>query len=148
MAYAKALVVFFFLVAFVSPCYSSEETITLTRDQYRRLMLSQNLFLMDRDSSLFLYSLGLLKSGNSQEVANFMDYQLDEIIVAAWKFKDELSEKQQEKIDKFLHDIKAYRQEHPRDPDAQVDPTLFSKYYIEFDKTYAERADKILESIE
>jgi len=148
MTNAKALAVFFFLVAFASPCYSSEETITLTKEQYRQLQFNQNFFLMARDGSVFLHSLVLLKSGNSQEVENFMDYQLDEIIIAAWKFKGELSEKQQEKIDKFLHDIKAYRQQHPRDQDTQVDPTLFSEYYIEFDKTYAERADKILESIE
>jgi hypothetical protein len=128
-------------------CFSADGEITFTKEALRERNLNINFLTMDRDSSVFLHSLSLLNSGNSQDVANYMEYQLDEIIIAAWTFKDEFTEKRQMQTIDFLRQIKVYRELHPRDPSTQIDPTEFSKYFGEFDPSYAERADNILESI-
>lgn len=145
--YMKILLAVCVILVIGNPCFSADKNISFTKDEFRKMKLNKDVLTMDRDSSVFLHSLALLKSGNSHEVEKFMEYQLDEIIIAAWKFKKEMNEKQQGKIMNFLHSIKSYRQEHPRNPNRKVDPTVFSQYFVEFDESYAERADKILDGL-
>jgi len=147
MTYLKILATICVILAIGNPCFSADQNISFTKDEFRKMNLNKNVLTMDRDSSIFLHSLAMLKSGNGHEVEEFMEYQLDEIVIAAWKFKEEMNKKQQDRIMNFLHSIKSYRKEHPRDPNRKIDPTVFSQYFAEFDETYAERADKILGSI-
>jgi F0F1-type ATP synthase gamma subunit len=111
------------------------------------MSLTKNFLFMVRDSSVLLHSLAEMESGNTHLVQNFMEYQLDEIIIAALNFKDEFTAKKQCQTMEFLKQIKAYRAEHPRDPNMQINPPNFSEYYTEFDPSYAKRADLILEAI-
>jgi len=134
------------LLIMSNPSYSAGKE-SYTKQEFEKIRFTQQVLILDRDSSVFLHSLNLIKSGNSHELEKFMEYQLDEIIIAAWKFKKEMSPKQEKRTMDFLQEIKEYRTKYPRDKTMKVDPTKFTNFFGPFDDSYAERADKILDNI-
>jgi hypothetical protein len=103
---------------------------------------------MERDASMFLHSLVLMKAGNGVDVQNFMEHKIDEIVCAAWEQQEKMTPGQKKRVMTFLQEIKAYRAKHPRVAGTVVDPEQFSKYFMPFDASYAQRADTILASLQ
>lgn len=142
----KLLATIALLLFLWTPCYSKDQK-SFSQHQLAQVKFNYNVLMMARDSSIYLHSLRLLKNGGSAEVANFMEYQLDEIVCSAWKFMGEMNPSQKKLTMGFLHEIKQHRAQHPRPEDMRVDPTKFSKYFEPFNASYAVRADKILQDL-
>jgi len=103
---------------------------------------------MDIDASEYLYSLALLNENDEQEVKRFMEYKLDMIVCEAWENQEKMNPSQKKRTMAFLQEIKAYRAKNPRTAGTIVDPQKFYKYFEPFDSNYAQRADKILASLQ
>lgn len=147
MQFLKMIVAIGFLLLLINPCFSSNEEY-ISKDLHQATLFSQNVLNMDRDTSVFLHSLSVLRAENAgAEVVHFMEYQLDEIVCAAGQFIDEMSPSQKKSTLKFLREIKEYRTKYPRQRNVRIDPTKFSKYFEPFNKSYADRADKILAAL-
>jgi len=147
MAFVKSIAVLILLLLVATPCFSSSEEL-ITREQHNQTLFNFNILNMDRDTSVFLHSLRVLRQENAgTEVANFMEYQLDEIVCAADKFMGEMNPYQKKLTLKFLKNIKEYRAKYPRSKIIRVDPTKFSNYFEPFNESYAERADRILATL-
>ena len=147
MTFLKMLAPITILLLLANPCFSSNEE-AISRELHRQTLFNQTVLTLDRDSSVFLYSLSVLKKECAgEEVVNFMEYKLDEIVCAADKFMNKMNPLQQKIAVRFLNEIKEYRAKHPRQEGSQIDPTKFSEYFEPFNKTFARRADKILGSL-
>ncbi|MEJ2200198.1 MAG: hypothetical protein P8X63_04160, partial [Desulfuromonadaceae bacterium] len=99
-----------------------------------------------RDASLFVHALELLQSGNSQDVAAFMEYQLDEIACGTRGYFDQMNSTQQKMVRQQLQRIRDYREKHPRTIE-RFDPREFSDFFLPFDESLARCADEALAKI-
>jgi len=147
MVFIKSIAVLILLLLAANPCFSSSEEL-ITKEQHNQTLFNFNILNMDRDASVFLHSLKVLRQEIAgTEVANFMEYQLDEIVCAADKFMEEMNPHQKKLTLNFLKDIKEYRAKYPRSKNIRVDPTKFSNHFEPFNESYAERADRILATL-
>jgi hypothetical protein len=144
MSLHKTIIVASFLLIVSLPAFaaSSQEA---AQDQKT---FNHNVLSMDRDASVFLHSLALLKAENGKDVQNFMEYKLDEIVCAAWEMQEKMNPSQKKQTMAFLQEIKAYRAKNPRVAGMTVDPQKFSEYYEPFNSSYAQRADEILAGLQ
>lgn len=148
MAFHKILAAIGILLFLTNPCFSSDDEY-VSKEHYQQIIFNHSILNIARDSSVFLHSLKTLRPENAgEEVANFMEYQLDEIVCAIEKFDNKMNPSQKKLTQNVLSEIKKYRAEYPRNKPIEIDPTKFSKYFGPFDKTYAERAEKILAAVE
>lgn len=144
MAFQKILTSIGILLFLTNPCFSSDDEY-VSKELYQQTIFNHSILNIARDSSVFLHSLKILRQENAgAEVANFMEYQLDEIVCAIEKFDNKMNPSHKKLTQNVLSDIKKYRAEYPRNKPIEIDPTKFSKYFGPFDKTYAERAGEIL----
>ena len=144
MLIQKAIVIASILLLSSLPAFASSGR----DDLKKQTQLSSNVLYMDRDAAMFLHSLALMKSGDVMGVQKFMEYKLDEIVCAAWEQLDEMNPGQKKRTMAFLQEIKAYRAENPRVAGTIVDPEQFSKFFMPFDPSCAQRADAILAGLQ
>lgn len=100
------------------------------------------------DASMFLHSISLINDGDVTDVKNFMEYRLDEFVCASWENLEKMNQVQKKWTTEALHKIKKHRETNPRVVGTVVDPEQFYKYFMQFDPSYAQRADEILAKLE
>ncbi len=147
MTFLKIIAPIGILLLLVNPCFSSSEKY-ISKELHRQALFNHSVLNMARDTSVFLYSLDILRQENAgAEVVNFMEYQLDGIVCAAEERMEKMNPYQKELTLKFIKEIKKYRAIYPRQSNIRIDPTKFSKYFEPFNKSYAERADNFFGSL-
>jgi len=125
------------------PTHASESNDELVK----RVRFNDALARLHVDATALLHAAVLLENGDSAKVQAFLDYKLDEIVCMAWKSLPEMNPKQKIATITYLHDIKLYRQEHPRGEAMTIDPEFFSTLAAPYNATYAQRADEILAQV-
>ena len=136
------LLIAFFLS--VPICFAETNNASMTINDVK---FNNGVLTTTRDASVFVHSLGLLNSGNAQEVATFMEHKLDEVVCGSWGYLDEMNSAQQQMIMKQLQRIKVYRENHPRNAMLRVDPREFSEFFYPFDESLAQCADDVLSKL-
>jgi hypothetical protein len=144
MLLQKAIVIASVLLISSLPAFAASEQ----DDLRKQAQLNGNVLYMERDASMFLHSLVLMKAGDGMDVQNFMEHKIDEIVCAAWEQQDKMTPGQKKRVMAFLQEIKAYRAKNPRVAGTVVDPEKFSKYFMPFDATAAQRADATLAGLQ
>ena len=112
------------------------------------IIFNQNVLYLDRDSDIYIKSLQLLNDNNKDELENFMQYRLAEIVCASWDMMGSMNQSQKKTTMKMLENIKKHTGSIGFKLEPATDPTKFSKYLGPYNKELIARANEILRNLQ
>jgi len=118
----------------------------LTSQDVKTFVDNCNFEYMSRDARGSLELLKFSQSGEIAKAIEFYEYQMDVVVCVTWDSMQKLNEAQKHEAHAYLQQIKAYRLEHPRKVEVEIDPK-FKLEMFRNDQDYTERAKEILSKL-
>lgn len=112
------------------------------------IIFNQNVLYLDRDSDIYIKSLQLLSNNKKNDLENFMQYRLAEIVCASWDMIGSMNQSQKKTTMEMLQNIKKHTGSIGFKLEPATDPTKFSKYLGPYNKEQITRANDILRSLQ
>lgn len=118
-----------------------------SRESVKQFVLNAASHFLIRDAETSLFALKQMQAGDNEPVLELFEYQLDRIVCDTWDNLDKMEGWQRERAMQVLHQIKSYRQLHPRDSRILLDGYNVGETFPPVKFSDIERAQKILEDL-